>query len=46
MKKVDKIERHFNYNNPERNKNLKNRLVYIKKTQDLSETKKGYGLSL
>ena len=37
-KKVDKIERHFNCNNPECNKNVKNRLVYIKKTQNLSET--------
>ena len=36
--KVGKIERHFNYNNPECHKNLKNRLVYIKKTQNLSET--------
>ena len=34
--KVGKIERHFNCNNPECNKNLKNRLVYIKKTQILS----------
>ena len=30
--KVGKIEKHFNCNNPEYNKNLKNRLVYIKKT--------------
>ena len=29
--KVGKIERHFKCNNPECNKNLKNRLVYIKK---------------
>ena len=36
--KVGKIERHFNCNNPEFNKNLKNRLVYIKKTQNLSDT--------
>ena len=36
--KVGKIERHFNCNNPECNKNLKNRLVYIKKTENLSET--------
>ena len=36
--KVGKIERHFNCNNPECNKNLKNRLVYVKKTQNLSET--------
>ena len=36
--KVGKIERHFNCNNPECNKNLKNRLVYIKKTQILNET--------
>ena len=35
---MGKIERHFNCNNPECNKNLKNRLVYIKKTQNLSET--------
>ena len=36
--KVGKIERHFNCNNPECNQNLKNRLVYIKKIQNLSET--------
>ena len=36
--KVGKIETHFNCSNPECNKNLKNRLVYIKKTQILSET--------
>ena len=35
---MGKIERHFNCNNPECNQNLKNRLVYIKKTQNLSET--------
>ena len=38
--KVGKIERHFNCNNPECNKNLKNRLVYIKKTQNFSEALK------
>ena len=36
--KVDKIERHFNCNNPQCNNNLKNRLLYIKKTENLSET--------
>ena len=36
--KVGKKERHFNCNNPECNQNLKNRLVYIKKIQNLSET--------
>ena len=36
--KVGKIEKQFNCNNPECNKNLKNRLVYVKKTQNLSET--------
>ena len=36
--KVGKIERHFNCNNPKCNQNLKNRLVYIKKIQNLSET--------
>ena len=36
--KVGKIEKQFNCNNPECNKNLKNWLVYIKKTQNLSET--------
>ena len=44
--KVGKIERHFNCNNPECNKNLKNRLVYIKKPKILVKLyKKGYGLS-
>ena len=38
--KVGKIESHFIGNNPECNKNLKNRLVYIKKTQNFSETLK------
>ena len=35
---MGKIERHFNCNNAECNKNQKNPLVYIKKTQNLSET--------
>ena len=35
---MGKIERHFNCNNPECNKNLKDRLVYVKKTRNLSET--------
>ena len=37
-KKVGKIEKNFNCNNQECNKNQKNRLVYINKTQNLSET--------
>ena len=35
---MGKIERYFNCNNPECNKNLKDRLVYVKKTRNLSET--------
>ena len=36
--KKGKVERHFNCNNSECNKTLKNWLVYIKKTQNLNET--------
>ena len=44
---VGRIERNFNCNNLECNKNQKNGLVYIKKTQILVKLyKKGYKLNL